>query len=752
MLPKWKHKVVWLWALVLLPSSLGLWWAASAAQAQAPFTINYGEAKSGEVVDRLGDEWVFSGCLSDVVTITMHSAIFGSYLELYGPVGRSSLAEASVEGPNAAATIGGFVLPESGPFTVIAAGASIRDRGAYTLTLEAAGSITATSDQIVGIVGDGDTVTGSVETRLGEEWGFRGCLHDVVAVKVESDDFDPFVAVYPAGGASGGEASLVEMNGTDGVAIVEDLILPASGDYVVMAAGASIRDRGAYTLTFTVIDRARPTPTPTATPTGTITPAPTATATPLPPPTPTRSSGGSQQPLCVVVANLLNLRPGPGTDYAPPIGALERDAVLLPLNRNSNTSWIRVQVYPNGPTGWVSAAPQFIACNINITHLPLGVIPPTFTPTPTTQTTHTATVTPSYTPTPTGTYQTPTYTPSYTPTPTGTYETPTYTPTPTGTYETPTYTPTPTPTDNTTPTYTPTATPTENYTPTYTPTPTPTQPYGGGLPPTGYEVYPPVAQLGDLVGSIWVPENYGPAHEPSFHDWFYFEAYVYDPMVGNHLGAGIAYVDFTFYSESGGNPIYYRREQSARYCSFSGGEPNCNLAEIGQGAEWPGTNDGLMPGRYRVVIDAVPSNNGRSGAHWEMYFEIYSQNGAYLPLYAEIVQTGAGHNNNDVSGALVFHAVAYDPNVGNNDGDGIDHVLIQIYEGNQKVYERQENNAAYCAFSGGEPDCNVWYFHDNNNQWPSGEDIHTGQHTLRARVRAESGDEIVVERQIMISN
>lgn len=122
---------------------------------------------------------------------------------------------------------------------------------------------------------------------------------------------------------------------------------------------------------------------------------------------------------------------------------------------------------------------------------------------------------------------------------------------------------------------------------------------------------------------------------------------------------------------------------------------------------------------------------GAPTTHWEMYFEIYSQNGAYLPLYAEIVQTGAGHNNNDVSGALVFHAVAYDPNVGNNDGDGIDYVLMQIYEGNQKVYERQENNAAYCAFSGGEPDCNVWYFHDNDNEWPSGDDIHTGPGCIR---------------------
>src|SRR5215203_3221051 len=116
-----RAKYLWLWALVLLPAMAGFWWTISTAQAQAPFSINYGETKSGEVVDRLGDEWVFSGCMSDVVTITMQSPVFPSYLQLYGPVGRDSLAEAGVEGPNGAAMIGGFKLPESGPFTIIAA-------------------------------------------------------------------------------------------------------------------------------------------------------------------------------------------------------------------------------------------------------------------------------------------------------------------------------------------------------------------------------------------------------------------------------------------------------------------------------------------------------------------------------------------------------------------------------------------------------------------------------------------------------
>ena len=140
-----------------------------------------------------------------------------------------------------------------------------------------------------------------------------------------------------------------------------------------------------------------------------------------------------------------------------------------------------------------------------------------------------------------------------------------------------------------------------------------------------------------------------------------------------------------------------------------------------------------------------------------MYFHIQGAgngngNGNAQPLYAEVVQTGAGHNNGSVSGALVFQVKAYDPNEGNNDGDGINYVLMRIYKGNNKVYERQENNAAYCAFSGGEPDCNVWYFHDHNNEWPSGDHVDDGQYTLWARVYAHSGEEKVVERQISISN
>ncbi len=574
----------------------------------------YGDVVTGDVTSRLGDEWVFAGCLGDVVTVTLQSDEFAGFIELYGPVGRSSLAAESSEGPGAPALIRDFTLPESGEYTVIAAGSSIQDRGPYTLVLESATQPADTTRQIAGIVTAGDAVTGVITTRFAEEWAYRGCQADVIGVTLQSDEFTPYLEIFaPPSVPTATAESLVQATGIGDQASVTGLVLPVSGEYIVAAAGASIRDRGNYTLTLELLARGplTPTATPTGIPAGATPGLPTAppTATPQPPPaTPTRTSQpGGSQPRCVVLVNSLNLRTGPGLSYDPPIGALARDTVLIPLQRNPPTSWVRVQVVGGGPTGWVSAGGQYIACNINLSQLPLGVIPPTYTPTATPNYTPTYTPTPTWTP-PLGS------TPTYTPTPTWTPppgSTPTYTPTPTWTPppgSTPTYTPTPTwtPPPGSTPTYTPTPTWTPEWTPTHTPTPT------------------------------WTPE-------------------------------------------------------------------------------WTPT----------------PTT---------------------MALYGAIVETGANNNNDTISGAMSFRVAAYDPNVGTNDGDGIDWVRLQVRYSGNTVHERQENNAAYCAFSGGEPDCNIWYFNDNGNNWPNGDPISSGQHLLRTLIRADSGQELTIERQITISN
>ena len=90
---------------------------------------------------------------------------------------------------------------------------------------------------------------------------------------------------------------------------------------------------------------------------------------------------------CRVISAGLNLRPGPGTVYAPPLAGLARDTELRPVSfvaRGFPTGqWIETEVVSDGREGWVSAEPKFVACNIQLASLPAGVPPPTPTPAPT---------------------------------------------------------------------------------------------------------------------------------------------------------------------------------------------------------------------------------------------------------------------------------------------------------------------------------------------------------------------------------
>jgi hypothetical protein len=93
---------------------------------------------------------------------------------------------------------------------------------------------------------------------------------------------------------------------------------------------------------------------------------------------------------------------------------------------------------------------------------------------------------------------------------------------------------------------------------------------------------------------------------------------------------------------------------------------------------------------------------------------------------------------------------AYNPAVGNQDGDGIENVSLRLIRNGQQIYERTEQTAGYCAFSGGEPDCQVWVFADHNTEWPGGQAIEPGAYTLEAEVRASNGQRRTIRRDIVI--
>ena len=107
------------------------------------------------------------------------------------------------------------------------------------------------------------------------------------------------------------------------------------------------------------------TPTHTATPVPTPTQLPTATPTSIPTSIPTSSVPFvSLEIFCTVTTDRLNLRPGPGTNFNPPIDVLELGDLLIVIGRNGDSSWLQVQLLDVDlaveATGWVSA--DFLFC------------------------------------------------------------------------------------------------------------------------------------------------------------------------------------------------------------------------------------------------------------------------------------------------------------------------------------------------------------------------------------------------------
>lgn len=123
-----------------------------------------------------------------------------------------------------------------------------------------------------------------------------------------------------------------------------------------------------------------------ATPTIADSPPPAAPSeAPAPTDSPAPVAGG-----CRVLTGV-NLRPGPGTAYNPPLGALGANTQLAPTGYSPNGvpggQWLRVDVPATGQSGWVSAGPQYVSCDVDfaslpvITDLPDGPQPPTAAPT-----------------------------------------------------------------------------------------------------------------------------------------------------------------------------------------------------------------------------------------------------------------------------------------------------------------------------------------------------------------------------------
>ena len=361
------------WLIAFTASAVALVWLllfGFAASAQQQDVLVPGLPVVDEVTSRRGDEWIIGLCVSDVVTITMQSEAFAPFLEIFKPDEEEPLAFATAA--NGTATLAGFEAESAGSYLIVAAGEGFGARGAYTLTVS--GSDAAAEDGLDGRLVPGRLFTATLRPLRATVLGFHGCEGDVISVDAASDAFEPSLEIFRAGEEEPLAASVSAADGA--VAQIVDQALPGSGEYVIVVFGASRFDQGDVELLLTVAATDALTSTVTAAPSA------TPTATPTRTPTPPREPPGRGM-VCTVTAERLNLRAGPGLEFAPPLGVLVRDTELLAVARDPTSAWIQVQVIETDDVGWTSAVSPFVTCSGRVADLPLGVIPPRPTPLPT---------------------------------------------------------------------------------------------------------------------------------------------------------------------------------------------------------------------------------------------------------------------------------------------------------------------------------------------------------------------------------
>ncbi len=109
-------------------------------------------------------------------------------------------------------------------------------------------------------------------------------------------------------------------------------------------------------------------------PEATSTPEPTATPEPTPTPEPTQSADSAVK--ATINSSTLNLRAGPGTNYAK-LGSARQGDVFSVVGKNESGSWIKIRAN-NGDEAWVSV--EFVTLSSSLSGVAVAQAPATPTP------------------------------------------------------------------------------------------------------------------------------------------------------------------------------------------------------------------------------------------------------------------------------------------------------------------------------------------------------------------------------------
>jgi hypothetical protein len=229
-----------------------------------PRTIAMGQTVTGDLAetdnadeeqDRYYDLYTFAGRPGQRITVSMESQDFDTYLDL----GRMEDGEfvsvttdddGGEEGTNSRIS---HVVDEEGEYAVRAT--SFRDAsGAYTLTIRERVSRAAApprpipASQGMSSELDEDDATLETDGSYYELWSYQGRAGEQLHIRMDSDDFDTYVAIGRMEECGEFDEIASMDDGGEGTNTLLEVTLPEDGQYVIRANSFSADATGAYTL------------------------------------------------------------------------------------------------------------------------------------------------------------------------------------------------------------------------------------------------------------------------------------------------------------------------------------------------------------------------------------------------------------------------------------------------------------------------------------------------------------------------
>jgi hypothetical protein len=206
--------------------------------------IEYTQTVNGELSDQQTTAgYRFSGAAGDVITVTLRSSDFDSYLSLNQADSASSYAlitdDDSAGGSDA--RIGPFTLPETGEYIITVSSYDSTVTGRYTLSLERATLESIDFDQ---------PVTAEItEQNSTLYYSFEGKTGDVIDIEANSGgSVDTSLSLT---GPDNYQITNDDDSGKDFDPEISHLVLTADGTYTIGLSAYSEGDTGTVTLTLT---------------------------------------------------------------------------------------------------------------------------------------------------------------------------------------------------------------------------------------------------------------------------------------------------------------------------------------------------------------------------------------------------------------------------------------------------------------------------------------------------------------------